>query len=251
MTCTPCMPPCNVPCAALQPRPAVCTTLAGRDQLHPPLLPSRLCPLPVSSCLFFRSRAPVLFHDTVDRPAAAEVLVRDSEDPELCLQVLAQHLHEPLAVVQQTDMHLRRSLLGLELLRLLEQRCAAGAGTHRLLSGQPLTAEELALHLRWEQLQACWDVHPANKVAEQLAEVRGPGLLADLAAAAGGQGCRGHAASGARPQQPPDAPACQCVPLSLRPPCPAWLLPTFHATPQLGAERWRCGAGEAAAEGAA
>lgn len=181
--------------------------LAGRDDLHPPLLPSRLCPLPVSSCLFFRSRAPVLFHDTVDRPAAAEVLVRDNEDPELCLQVLAQHLHEPLAVVQQTDMHLRRSLLGLELLRLLEQRCAAGAGTHRHLSGQPLTAEELALHLRWEQLQAYWDVHPADKVAEQLAEVRGPGLLADLAAAL----LAGRAAGGTLRQ----VPALKSLPMRL------------------------------------
>ena len=108
------------------------------------------------------------------RPAGLLIGQEDSE--ELRCRVLVDALNEPAAMQAQADMYLRRSLLGLELLHLLERRAAAGAAAEREAhggdgNGVP-TAEQLELYARWDTLDHSWQTEPAAKLAQQLAQVR-------------------------------------------------------------------------------
>lgn len=108
-------------------------------------------------------------------PASADLLILDEEEQgPLCRHVLAKRVQDPRSVAEQTDLHLRQSLLGLELLRLLERRSAAGASADAGpgIGCRPPTPDELAVHEHWEQLQSCWDAGSAEEAAQQLAEVR-------------------------------------------------------------------------------
>ncbi|PRW57724.1 ubiquitin carboxyl-terminal hydrolase [Chlorella sorokiniana] len=106
------------------------------------------------------------------------LLLSKEESEPLRSQALINRLQDPSSVQQQTDQRLRHSLLGAELLSLLEQQSADGALARASVHGsQPATAQQLALQERWERLDQCWDGQSAEKVAQQLAE---PGELEEL-----------------------------------------------------------------------
>lgn len=110
-------------------------------------------------------------------PRPAGLLIGQEGSEELRCRVLADALNEPAAMQAQADLYLRRSLLGLELLHLLERRAAAGAAAACDAHGEDgdglPTVEQLELCARWDTLDHSWQTEPAAKLAEQLAQVRG------------------------------------------------------------------------------
>lgn len=147
--------------------PARCrAALAGRRHRRPgwrALWPEQRSALPARPAFTTCQPSPVC---TARRHPSAATVTQPDEVQDTLLNALASNLGDVHAFHQLADADCRAVLLGGELLHLLEWR-AARAGSEPQ-AGAALAAGLLAL-------EQCWDVVPADAVAEALAQVGGSG----------------------------------------------------------------------------